>query len=57
VICTEGTGCAPGTRNLLDLFEVAMNPQTGKAAIVYVNDLLTTDASGNRLPQTVLAQQ
>lgn len=57
VICTEGTGCAPGTRNLLDLFEVAINPPTGKAAIVYVNDLLTTDASGNRLPQTVLAQQ
>jgi hypothetical protein len=57
VICTEGTGCAPGTRNLLDLFEVAIDPPTGKAAIVYVNDLLTTDASGNRLPQTVLAQQ
>jgi hypothetical protein len=57
VICTQGTGCAPGTRNLLDLFEIAIDPQTGKAAIVYVNDLLTTDASGNRLPQTVLAQQ
>src|SRR5206468_7841897 len=22
VICTNGTGCAPGTRNLLDLFKV-----------------------------------
>jgi len=57
VICTQGTACAPGTRNLLDLFEVAIDPPTGKAAIVYVNDLLTPDVSGNRLPQTVLAQQ
>ena len=57
VICTQGTACAPGTRNLLDLFEVAIDPPTGKAAIVYVNDLLTPDASGSRLPQTVLAQQ
>lgn len=37
VICTQGTACAPGTRNLLDLFEVAIDPPTGKAAIVYVN--------------------
>jgi len=57
VICTNGTGCAPGTRNLLDLFEVAIDPATGKAAIVYTNDLLTTDNSGARLPQIVLAQQ
>lgn len=57
VICTEGTGCAAGTRNLLDLFQVAINPQNGLAAIVYVDDTLTTDSSGNALPQTVLAQQ
>src|SRR6185437_5136991 len=25
VICTGGTGCGPGTRNLLDLFKVAIN--------------------------------
>src|SRR5438445_394968 len=31
VVCTFGTGCARGTRNLLDLFEVAINPQTAKA--------------------------
>ncbi len=57
VICVNGTGCAPGTRNLLDLFEVAINPQNGLAAIVYTNDVLTKDSKGNPLPQTVLAQQ
>ncbi len=57
VICTSGTGCAPGTRNLLDLFEVAIHPFNGKAAIIYTDDTLTTDSSGNPLPQVVLAQQ
>jgi len=57
VICTQGTGCAPGTRNLLDLFEDAIDPVSGKVAIVYTNDLLTTDSSGNPLPQIELAQQ
>ena len=57
VICTEGTGCAPGTRNLLDLFQVGIDPLNGLAAIVYVDDTLTTDSSGNPLPQTVFAQQ
>ena len=57
VICTQGTGCAPGTRNLLDLFEVSINPQNGKAAVIYTDDTLTTDGSGNPLPQIVLAQQ
>jgi hypothetical protein len=57
VICTEGTACAPGTRNLLDLFEVGIDPVNGLAAIVYVDDTLTTDSDGNPLPQTVLAQQ
>jgi hypothetical protein len=57
VICTFGTGCAPGTRNLLDLFEVAINPQNGRAAIIYTDDTLTTDSNGNPLPQIVLAQQ
>src|SRR5260221_8591107 len=27
VICTGGTSCQPGTRHLLDLFHVAINPQ------------------------------
>ncbi len=57
VVCTEGTACAPGTRNLLDLFEVAIDPRNGLAAIVYTDDVLTTTGSGAPLPQIVLAQQ
>jgi hypothetical protein len=57
VICTNGTGCAAGTRNLLDLFEVSIDPQNGRAAVIYTDDTLTTDSSGNPLPQVVLAQQ
>lgn len=57
VICTNGTGCAPGTRNLLDLFQVAIDPLSDFASIVYVDDTLTKDSLGNPLPQTVLAQQ
>jgi hypothetical protein len=56
-ICTEGTACAPGTRNLLDLFEVAIDPLTGRAGVIYADDLLTTDATGAPLPQVVLATQ
>jgi hypothetical protein len=57
VICTSGTGCASGTRNLLDLFEVAINPQTGLASVIYTDDTLTKTTSGKPLPQIVLAQQ
>jgi hypothetical protein len=57
VICTAGTGCAPGTRNLLDLFEVAINPQNGRAAVIYTDDTITKTSSGAPLPQIVLAQQ
>jgi hypothetical protein len=57
VICTNGTGCAPGTRNLLDLFKVAINPVDGRAGVIYTDDKLTKDSSGNPLPQIVLAQQ
>jgi hypothetical protein len=57
VICTEGTACQPGTRNLLDLFEVAIDPVNGRAAIIYTDDTLTTDSTGSPLPQVVLAQQ
>ena len=36
VICTNGTGRAPGTRNLLDLFQVMkIDPLNGLADIVY----------------------
>ncbi|HEX9547078.1 MAG TPA: sialidase family protein [Acidimicrobiales bacterium] len=57
VICVNGIACAPGTRNLLDLFEDAIDPVSGKLAIIYTNDLLTTISSGNPLPQVELAQQ
>jgi len=69
VICTNGTACGSGTRNLLDLFQIAIDPDVSKAAIIYTDDTLTTsNASGNfaclpnqappcPLPQAVLAQQ
>jgi hypothetical protein len=57
VICTEGIACADGTRNLLDLFEVAIDPQNGKAGVIFTNDQLTKTSSGAPLPQLVLAQQ
>jgi hypothetical protein len=57
VICTEGTACAPGTRNLLDLFQVGIDPLNDLAAVVHVDDTLTKDSSGHPLPQTVLAQE
>src|SRR5437879_5374307 len=58
-----------GTRNLLDLFKVAIDPQNSKAAIIYTDDTLTTSNDPNNfacnpnqsppcpLPQAVLAQQ
>ncbi len=61
VICTFGTGCARGTRNLLDLFEVAIDPQNGKAAVIFVDDTLTTytrsDGTVAPLPQVIVAQE
>lgn len=33
-ICTSGTGCAPGTRTLLDYFQVALDP-AGAAHIIW----------------------
>jgi hypothetical protein len=57
VICTGGTSCAPGTRNLLDLFEIAFDPASGRVAVIYTDDTLTKDIHGNPLPQAVLAQQ
>jgi hypothetical protein len=56
VICTNGSACA-SNRELLDLFEVAINPQDGRAAVIYTDTTLTQDGSGNPLPQIVLAQQ
>jgi hypothetical protein len=58
VICTDGIACPqpqiPGTRNLLDLFKVAIDPLNLNAAIIYTDD----DSLGSfSLPQVVLAQQ
>jgi hypothetical protein len=69
VVCTGGIGCGPGTRNLLDLFQVAIDPVVGKAAVIYTDDTLSTSNATNNfaclptqtppcpLPQAVLAQQ
>ena len=57
VICTNGTGCASGTRNLLDLFEIAIDPNSGRAGIIYTDDTITHTSSGAPLPQAVLAQE
>ncbi len=57
MICTNGTGCARGTRNLLDLFEVTIDPVSGHTGIIYTDDTLTKQANGSPLPQVVLAQQ
>jgi hypothetical protein len=59
-VCTEGTGCVGGlNRELLDLFEVAEDPATGKAAIIYTDttlDTWTSPVTGtHELPEIVLA--
>ena len=61
-VCTEGTGCTGGTnRELLDLFEVAEDPLTGKAAIIYTSSEISTytrsDGSVHKLPEIVLAYE
>jgi hypothetical protein len=55
-ICTNGIACAPGTRNLLDLFEVALTPG-GKAGVIYTDDTISKQPDGSPLPQAVLAMQ
>jgi len=57
VICTAGTGCARGTRNLLDLFQDALDPRSDKAAVIYTDDTIGKTSSGAPRPQVVLAQQ
>jgi len=46
-----------GTRNLLDLFEVAIDPVSGRTGIIYTDDTLTKQSDSSPLPQVVLAQQ
>jgi hypothetical protein len=69
LICSGGTSCVPGTRSLLDLFQVAIDPQNGEAAIIYTDTTLSTATAARPnfwcpaagmtcpLPQLVLAQQ
>ncbi len=56
VICTHGTACPSGTRNLLDLFQNAIDPLNGLDAIIYTDDTITTTSSGP-LPQVIAAFQ
>ncbi len=53
VVCTGGAGCA-ANRQLLDLFEVALDPTSLKAAIMYTDD---KSVGTPDLPQVVLAQE
>jgi hypothetical protein len=69
VVCTNGDACPPGTRALLDLFKVAIDPLNGEAAIIYTDTTLSTAVAAHPnvwcpaagmtcpLPQVVLAQQ
>lgn len=59
-VCTQGSACAGNTnRELLDLFEVAEDPATGKAAIIYTSSEISTyttpDSVVHKLPEIVLA--
>jgi hypothetical protein len=57
-ICLEGSGCSDD-RQLLDLFEVAEDPLTDKAAVIYTDSTLNTytdpDGETHELPEIVLA--
>jgi len=62
VICTSGTGCTNPlvTRTLLDLFEVAINPANGMAAVIYTDDTLGTFTYRGQtypLPQVIVGYQ
>jgi hypothetical protein len=49
-ICTSGTGCAPGTRDLLDFFQIDVDA-SGMANITYTDNLNTPPAGGTDLHQ------
>jgi hypothetical protein len=49
-ICTSGTGCAPGTRDLLDFFQIDIDEE-GLANIAYTDNLNTPPAGGSDLHQ------
>jgi len=61
-VCLEGSACAGNVdRELLDLFEVAEDPATNRAAVIYTDstkDTWTSPTSGtNKLPEIVLAYE
>jgi hypothetical protein len=60
-VCLEGSGCAGNVdRELLDLFEVAEDPISGKAAVIYADSTRNTwTANGvtKQLPEIVLAYE
>lgn len=49
-ICNVNYDCAPGKRNLLDLFGVAIDPLTGLARIAYADDTKRTIPSSRQNP-------
>jgi hypothetical protein len=58
-ICLNGSACPNNlNRELLDLFQVAEDPISGKAAIIYTDstiDTWTANSATNELPEIVLA--
>jgi hypothetical protein len=61
-VCLEGSGCAGNVdRELLDLFEVAEDPVTNRAAVIYTDttlDTWTSPTTGtHELPEIVLAYE
>ena len=56
-VCLGGSGCSTN-RELLDLFEVAEDPVSGKAAIIYTDTMIDTwtfNGTTRQLPEVVLA--
>jgi len=56
-VCLEGSACV-ANRELLDLFEVAEDPISGKAAVIYTDTTMNTwtqDGVTHQLPEIVLA--
>jgi hypothetical protein len=55
-VCLRGGACN-ATRDLLDLFEIAIDPLTGRLIVAYADDTLTKTPAGKPEPQIVLARQ
>jgi hypothetical protein len=58
-VCLNGSACT-ADRELLDLFEVAEDPASGKAAVIYTDttiDTWTFQGTTHQLPEIVLAYE